>query len=203
MLFVKKMHGASNSRQIRPEAFAPATLFKGWAKGRCGAFLGLILAGSSGPAFAQDSITISVDTTVMPTCAISNPNGFLFLGELSKPGSVAANFFFSCNTNFRFRFSSRHGGLQEIMQTKVALPFVSLVPFTLTYKIGTGSGLLVDQCSSSNMIGLATTCSGASASDTAAIHQTASIGFSWDLRDRIPLAGFYHDVVTFHVDAGL
>jgi hypothetical protein len=194
---------ASNSRQVSQRAFASTRRLKGWAKGQFGVFLGLLLAGSSDPAFAQDSVTISVDTTVAPSCIISHPNGTLSFGELSKPGSVTANIFFSCNTNFRFRFSSRHGGLREIMQTKVVLPFVSLVPFTLSYKIGTGSGLLVDQCSSSNMIGLATTCSGASASDTAAIDQTASIGFSWDLGNRYPVAGFYYDVVTFHVDAGL
>jgi hypothetical protein len=151
----------------------------------------------------QQTATLEVKKAIAPICTITNTNWILNLGELSRPGSATVSFAFSCNTHFSFVFSSKHGGLVTYMRVPVVSPFVSLVPYNLSYSIGTDQGFLVDVCSSSNMAGQASTCQGASASDAAAISQAVTLKFSWNLADRYPVAGHYHDTLTFRVNAGL
>ena len=151
----------------------------------------------------QQTTTLAVSTAIAPTCAISNTNWILYFGELSRPGSATASFAFSCNSNFRFVFSSRHGGLVTYHIASVPSAFVYIVPYSLSYSIGTDQGFLVDVCSSSNMVGQASTCQGASASGAAAVNQTITLGFSWNLSGQYPVAGYYHDTLTFSVSAGL
>ena len=155
-------------------------------------------------AFAQQqTATLDVSTAIAPACTISHTNQGLNFGELSQPGSATLSIAFSCNSNFSFAFSSRHGGLVTHTRVAVPSPFVSLVPYSLSYNIGTDHGFLVDVCLSSNMIGQASTCQGASALGAAAINQTVTLSFSWNLAGRYPVAGYYHDTLTFSVNAGL
>lgn len=151
----------------------------------------------------QQTATFDVSTTIAPACRISYTNSSLNFGELSQPGSANLSIPFSCNSNFSFVFSSRHGGLVTHTWTPVPSPFVSLVPYNLSYNIGTDQGFLVDTCSSSNMVGQASTCRGASTLGAAAINRTVTLSFSWNLVGRYPIAGNYRDTLTFSVNAGL
>jgi hypothetical protein len=155
-------------------------------------------------AFAQDSpLVVDVNVAVAPSCSITSATPSINLGELSKPGSAALSFGFSCNSHFQFVLSSRHGGLKNHTWTPVLPPFVSLVPYNVSYTIGTSSGDLVGACSSGHMVQGASACSGASSPDATAINQRASISFSWALSGQYPVAGYYHDTLNFSVSAGL
>lgn len=160
---------------------------------------------TTGVACAQDTVTtIDVTTTIAPSCTISNTTSSLFLGELSRPGSATLSFAFSCNSNFSFVFSSQLGGLAHIFSRRqVAAPFVSLVPYNLSYSIGTDTGPIVGTCLSSTMVGGASTCLGASSPGAAATNQNVTLGFSWNLVNQYPIAGFYTDTLTFNINAGL
>jgi hypothetical protein len=159
------------------------------------------LASSS---FAEnDLVTIDVSVFVPPRCTISSPNAIVNLGEISKAGSKSLSFGFSCNTGFHFSFSSMKGGLAHASHQAVAAPFVSLVPYRLSYKIGTSKGFLIDACDSSNTLVLPGSCAGASSSDAAAIDQTININFSWNLNEQIPLAGCYQDTLQLKLAPAL
>ena len=136
-----------------------------------------------GLAFAQDaSLTLDVNVAVIPSCSITSTAPGIYLGELSKPGQATLSIQFSCNTHFRFALSSEQGGLRHYTQMPVNPPFVSLVPYVVSYTIGTGSGFLVGACSSSNMAQGASSCSGAPSPDATAINQSVTLGFPGDYR---------------------
>lgn len=158
----------------------------------------------TGCALAEDTaVTIDVGLTVPPRCTILSPNPIVNFGEISKPGSKSLSFAFSCNTNFRFSFSSLKGGLAHASGLVPAAPFLSLVPYRLSYKIGAGKGFLIDACLSSTMLALTGSCAGASILDAAAIDQTITIDFSWNPNGQLPLAGSYQDAVQFRIAPGL
>ncbi len=158
----------------------------------------------AGGAFADDSVvTIDVSLTVAPRCTILSPNSIVNFGEISKPGSTSLSFGFSCNTNFGFSFSSMKGGLAHASGLVAAAPFLSLVPYRLSYRIGTSKGFLIDACLSSNMIALSGTCAGASSLDATAIDQAVTVDFSWTPNGQFPLAGSYQDTLQFRIAPGL
>jgi len=155
-------------------------------------------------AFAQDSpLVVDVNVAVAPSCSITSATPSINLGELSKPGSATLSFGFSCNSHFQFVLSSRHGGLKHHTWTSVLPPFVSLVPYIVSYTIGTSSSVLVGACSSGNMVQGASVCSGPSSPDATAINQEVTIGFSWALSGQYPVAGYYPDTLNFSVSSGL
>lgn len=82
-------------------------------------------------------------------------------------------------------------------------PFFSSLPYTVTYKLGTSVGIIVDACHSSNMVGTLTSCSGRSSPNAVAIQQPVTLGFSWNPAGSFPVAGSYSDVVTLTLSAGL
>lgn len=198
----------------RPPAIMPVRHFHTMARqpfvgvelrGKVVGLTSLLVALTTGIACADDStVSMTATTTVAPSCTISTATSFLFLGELSRPGSATLSFAFSCNSNFRFVFSSQKGGLAHLFFTpQVSAPFVSLVPYTLSYNVGTDTGPIVGTCLSSTMVGAKSTCLGASSSDTAATNQNVTLSFSWNLVNQYPIAGFYADTLTFNVNAGL
>ena len=165
---------------------------------------GLVVSAAPVPALAQDaSLTIDVNVAVAPSCSITAATPAVYLGELSTAGSATLSFGFSCNSYFQFVLSSRHGGLRHHMWQPVPPPFVSLVPYAVSYSIGTSSGLLAGACSSSTMVLGASSCSGASSPDASAINQGVTLSLSWQLSGQYPVAGTYSDVLNFSVSAGL
>ena len=165
---------------------------------------GVLASAAPVPALAQDaSLTVDVNVAVAPSCSITSATPSLDLGELSKPGSASLSFSFSCNSHFQFILSSRHGGLRHYTRTPVSPPFVSLVPYAVSYSIGTSSGLLSGACSSSSMAQGASGCKGASNRDATAINQGVTLSLSWGLSGQYPVAGTYADTLTFSVSGGL
>ncbi len=151
----------------------------------------------------DDSFTLDVHVAVAPSCSIRSATPSLDLGELSRPGSAMVSLGFSCNSHFQFVLSSRHGGLKHHTRTAVPPPFVSLVPYAVSYAIGTSRGLLSGACSSASMAQGALICKGASSPDAAAINQTVTLSLSWGLSGQYPVAGAYSDTLSFSVSAGL
>lgn len=155
-------------------------------------------------AFADDlPLVVDVNVAVAPSCSITNATPSINLGELSKPGSATLTIGFSCNSHFQFILSSRYGGLKHHTWTSVLPPFVSLVPYVVSYTLGTSDGVLVGACSSGNMVQGASACSGASSPDATAINQSVTISFSWALSGQYPVVGSYYDRLNFNVSAGL
>jgi hypothetical protein len=160
----------------------------------------VVLIALAAPAFADDTtVSIEVSAAVAPRCEIKNPSSTLDFGEISRPGAVALSFSFFCNTNFRFIFSSLKGGLVHTSALVVSPPFVSQIPYRMGYKIGTSKGTLADTCLSGNMIGLSSSCRGASDLNAAALDETISIQFSWTSLGRYPIAGSYQDTLQLRI----
>lgn len=156
------------------------------------------------PVLADDvSITVDINVTVAPSCSIASATPSLFLGELSQPGSATLSLSFSCNSHFQFILSSRNGGLKHHARMAVPPPFVSLVPYAVSYSIGTSRGILSGSCSSGSMTLGVSSCTGASNPDAAAINQAVSLSLTWGLQGQYPIAGHYRDTLTFSVSAGL
>jgi hypothetical protein len=155
-------------------------------------------------AYTQDaSLVVDVNVAVAPSCSITPTARSVDLGELSRPGAVTLSVGFSCNSYFQFVLSSTHRGLKHFSWMPVRPPFVSLVPYAVSYTVGTSGGLLVGQCSSNKMVLGASTCRGASSPDATAIDQTATLVLSWGLTGQYPVAGVYHDTLNINVSAGL
>ena len=83
-------------------------------------------------------------------------------GEISMAGSATVSLLVSCNAPFRFAFISLNGGLAQTAGVKVKPPFLSLLPYSLTYRLPTSAGFLIDTCSSSNMSATGGACAGRS-----------------------------------------
>ena len=166
--------------------------------------VGLVASASPGPALAQDaSLTVDINVAVAPSCSITAATPAIYLGELSTGGAATLSFGFSCNSHFQFVLSSRHGGLRHQTWRPVPPPFVSLVPYAVSYSIGTSNGLLAGGCSSSTMLMGASNCTGASSPDASAINQGVTLSLSWGLSGQYPVAGIYTDTLNFSVSAGL
>ena len=168
------------------------------------ALVGLLASAAPVPVLAQDaSLAVDVNVAVAPSCSITAAAPAIYLGELTTPGSAMLSFAFSCNSYFQFVLSSRHGGVRHYTWQPVPLPFVSLVPYTVSYAIGTSSGILAGVCSSSSMARGASGCNGASSPDATAINQGVTLSLSWGLSGQYPVAGAYSDTLNFRVSAGL
>jgi hypothetical protein len=164
----------------------------------------LLFFSSPGPSHADDQdVSVTVTARISPSCEVSNATPNLNLGDLSRAGVASVSFLISCNSPFHYALSSRHGSLVRTAGVVANPPFFSSLPYTVTYRLGTSAGMLVDTCLSSNMLATATTCSGRSTSDAIAIQQTATVGFSWDPHGSFPVAGSYADIVTVTLSAGL
>lgn len=166
--------------------------------------VGLLASAAPIPALAQDaSFTVDIKVAVAPSCSITSTTPSLDLGELAKPGSATLSFGFSCNSHFQFALSSRQGGLRHHAGKPVPPPFVSLVPYAVSYSIGTSKGIVTGACSSSTMVQGASNCTGASSPDATAINQGVTLSLSWGLSGEYPVAGAYTDTLNFKVSAGL
>jgi hypothetical protein len=152
------------------------------------------------PAFADDTtVSIEMSAAVAPRCQIKNPVSILDFGEISRSSAASLSISFFCNTNFRFIFSSLKGGLVHTSALVVSPPFVSQVPYRMGYKIGTSRGTLVDTCLSGNMIGLSSSCRGASDPNAVALDETISLEFSWTSMGQHPIAGKYQDTLQLRI----
>ncbi len=150
-------------------------------------------------ALAQDSVSINLSAALARSCAISNGVTTVNLGELSKPGSASISVGFSCNTTFSYSFTSLNGALSRGARFSASPFFTALVPYTLSYQIGTDKGYLIDACLSKNMLEGASTCSGSSVPNAAAIEQNITIRVSWDLIGQYPEAGAYRDILSLRI----
>ena len=161
---------------------------------------GLVVSAAPVRPSAQDaSVTVDVNVAVAPSCSITATTPAIYLGELSTAGSATLSFGFSCNSYFQFVLSSRHGGLRHYTWQPVPPPFVSLVPYAVSYSIGTSGGLLAGGCSSSTMLLGASRCAGASSPEASAINQGVTLTLSWGLSGQYPVAGTYTDTLNFRV----
>ena len=194
------VHGACG-KIPRPVGRAPV---RACSAARTILLVGLAALAAPVPALAQDaSLTVDVNVAVAPSCSITAATPAIYLGELSTPGSALLSFSFSCNSSFQFVLSSRHGGLRHYTWQPVASPFVSLVPYTVSYSIGTSSGILAGACSSSSMVQGVSRCGGASSPAASAINQIVTLSFSWGLSGQYPVAGIYSDTLNLRMSAGL
>lgn len=167
------------------------------------AFLCCFMAAFSGTGLAHEDLSVTVKGHLRPSCQVSNEKPTLTLGELSRAGSASVSFSISCNAPFHYALSSRNGSLVHRAGVMAKPPFFSSLPYTVTYKLGTSAGFIVDACPSSNMVGTLTSCSGRSGPNAVAIQQSVTVGFSWDPAGSFPIAGSYNDVVTITLSAGL
>lgn len=161
-----------------------------------------VLPVTAAAALAGESAAISLKGRVLPACTIQNAHPAIEFGEISAAGSATASLLVSCNAPFRFAFTSLNGGLAQTAGVKVKPPFLSLLPYSLTYRLPTNAGYLIDTCPSSNMSAASAACSGRSPVDTLGAGQVATIGFSWDPHGLVPAAGAYRDILLFTVSAG-
>ncbi|WP_127078084.1 spore coat protein U domain-containing protein [Rhodomicrobium lacus] len=151
---------------------------------------------------SQD-IAITVVTTVKPSCSISNTSPVIDFGDLSKSGSVSVKIGLSCNSRFKFVFSSQNGGLALGTSKPVRAPFLAKVPYTLSYNLDTSAGAVADLCHSDNMIDGTSACVSETPPNSSALSKSLTLGFHWDSGEGVPLAGAYRDVLAFRVSPRL
>ncbi|MGC1585907.1 MAG: hypothetical protein WA791_09410 [Rhodomicrobium sp.] len=161
-----------------------------------------VLQMPAGSALAGERAAISLKGRVLPACTIQNAHPMIEFGEISMAGSATVSLLVSCNAPFRFALTSLNGGLAQTAGVKVKPPFLSLLPYSLTYRLPTSAGFLIDTCSSSNMSATGGACAGRSVDGTLSVSQVATIGFSWDPHGLVPAAGAYRDILLLTVSAG-
>ncbi|MBT3072167.1 hypothetical protein KKP04_15035 [Rhodomicrobium sp. Az07] len=164
-----------------------------------GASLFVVVTIAAGAKAGSQDVTITVQTTVPPSCIVSSTTPVVDLGDITRKGSASVRVGFSCNSRFGFSVSSQNGAVTLNRSITANPPFLTSLPYSLSYQVETDTSALVDTCYSSNMKDGASTCKGVSHANGSALQRNITLGFSWDSGDQFPIAGTYQDVLFLRI----
>ncbi|MBJ7532819.1 hypothetical protein JDN40_01640 [Rhodomicrobium vannielii ATCC 17100] len=154
---------------------------------------------AAGAKAGSQDVTITVQTTVPPSCIVSNTTPVVDLGDIMRKGSASVRVGFSCNSRFGFSLSSQNGAVALSRSITATPAFLTSLPYSLSYHVETDTNALVDTCHSSNMKDGASTCKGVSHANGSALQKNITLGFSWDSGDQFLIAGTYQDVLFLRI----
>jgi hypothetical protein len=181
------------------------SLMPPWAERRFifGASLFVAVTLSVNVQAGSQDVTITVQTVVPPACTVSNTAPVVDLGDITRKGSASVRVGFSCNSRFAFSLSSQNGAVTLNRTTTANPPFLTSLPYSLSYQLETDTKILVDTCYSGNMKEAASICGGVSNANASAFQKNITLGFSWDSGDQFPIAGTYQDVLFLRISPEL
>jgi hypothetical protein len=160
------------------------------------------------PLGAPTELRIELKGTVAPRCDLTSPPA---LGEtlaVSQSGTTEAGFEIDCNTPFRLRVRSAHGGFANDHSTP---GIQSLATYELGVSVRTDDGLqdlgwceaaaLTESMPSDCSYAPASRGGGWSSGDATAINQSGTVRLRWDNREsETPLLGVYRDTIVIELE---
>ena len=159
-----------------------------------------LVASPNAIAFAADEVKITVEGSIVASCAINGMAASANLGNISQAGSLSVPFTIDCNAPFSYALKSANGGLKHQAVAAAPSGFSVLLPYSVQTVIATNSGAGINQtCTSANVKDGAVTCPFANSGNAVAINQPGSLGLSWSASGQPLVAGSYQDVLTLTV----
>ena len=166
----------------------------------------VLTIGAMPVARAGDSVQLTLQGSIEPTCRIAVGTGSIDLGDLGKAGSISETFSLSCNAPFTIEIEADGGAFVAADPPPSSGPFESAIAYRARLSVPLSDGSRVDTgfCDSAELTAATTGgCRQASAAD-AAINQTATLDVEWTDPGATPrLAGEYSDRIEIRLRATL